>query len=320
MVDSTIQDYRGVSHVHTIVRVDWHSKWEEIDRLNDDAIDGLIFLKRGRKPTSAIVAVQIKCGPGYRKDAKIRPNYVGVQVGKSYIEDHRPRWNALPFPVVLIYVDPSENPKEPDAWWTDLRSPESYTDANQNIILLPQIQKFGPHSKGDFFKLCGPKVNYENFYNKLSLKPNDLKLGSFSESLKSIARKYYSDWGKSSAANRTNPDLGEVIVNRVGWRHITRRERQSLAISQSLQLLPVASRIIQEVTPAKTLRAWSEKLVDGKRVFDDLIRLEARVYFPHRQSTVVRVVLQRRRTFCDLTGVGESRIWFLSVFEIHRTW
>ena len=93
--DSTIQDFRGTSHVEKIVRIDWRSKWQEIARLNDDAVDGIIFLKRGRKPTSAIAFAQVKCGPGYRKDAQIRPNHIGVQVGAKYIEDHLPRWRSL---------------------------------------------------------------------------------------------------------------------------------------------------------------------------------------------------------------------------------
>jgi len=315
--DSTIQDFRGTSHVEKIVRVDWRSKWQEIARLNDDAVDGIIFLKRGRRPTSAIAFAQVKCGPGYRKDAQIRPNHIGVQVGAKYIEDHLPRWRSLTFPVVMIYVDPSSNPKEPEAWWTDLKSPESYTNSNQNIILLPKYQKFGPHSKGDFFKLCGPKIHYQRL-TKLKLTSDDLKQGSLSDSLKTNARNYYTHWSNSSSSARTNPDLGEIIVNRVGWRHITRNDRLSLAVSQSFQLLPVAAKIIREVTPAKTLRAWAEKIIDQNRIFDDLLCLDAQVYFPHRQSTVVRVVLMRRRTFFDASGTSDSRIWFYSVFELHQ--
>jgi len=229
--DSTIQDFRGTSHVEKIVRIDWRSKWQEIARRNDDAVDGIIFLKRGRKPTSAIAFAQVKCGPGYRKDAQIRPNHIGVQVGAKYIEDHLPRWRSLTFPVVMIYVDPSSNPKEPEAWWTDLKKPESYTNSNQNIILLPKHQKFGPHSKGDFFKLCGPKIHYQRLA-KLKLTSDDLKQGSLSDSLKTNARNYYTHWSNSSSLVRTNPDLGEIIVNRVGWRHITRKDRLSLAVSE----------------------------------------------------------------------------------------
>jgi hypothetical protein len=314
--DSTIQDYRGTSHVEKIVRTDWRSKWQEVARLNDDAIDGIIFLKRGRKPTSAIAFAQVKCGPGYRKDVQIRPNHIGVQVGAQYIEDHLPRWRALAFPVVMVYVDPSSNPKEPEAWWADLKSSESYTSDNKSIILLPKQQKFGSHSKGEFFKLCGPRVHYQKLTN-LKFTSNELKLGALSESLKTNARNYYTHWKNGSLLDRTNPDLGEIIVNRIGWRHITRRERLSLAVSQSFQLLPVAARIIREVTPAKTLRAWVEKVIDQERIFDDLLCLDAQVYFPHRQRTVVRVVLRRRRTFNDITGTSDSRIWFYSVFEMH---
>lgn len=145
-----------------------------------------------------------------------------------------------------------------------------------------------------------------------------MKQGSLSDSLKTNARNYYTNWSNSSSSARTNPDLGEIIVNRVGWRHITRKDRLSLAVSQSFQLLPVAAKIIREVTLAKTLRAWTEKIIDQNRIFDDLLCLDAQVYFQHRQSTVVRVVLRRRRTFFDASGTSNSRIWFYSVFELHQ--
>lgn len=317
MSNSTKQDHRGILYVKRVVCSDWDSKWQEIDRENDDGIDGIINLRRGQKQTSAITLVQVKCGPGYRADTKSRPNHIIVRVGKKYIKNHLPRWNIHTCPVLMIYVDPSRNPKEPEAWWTDLKSPESYTRDNEHIIILPKNQKFGPHSKGDFFKLCGPKVNYTQLPD-LKFTSDELKQGSFSRSIKENARSYYNDWRNGTSQDRTNPDLGEIIINRVGWRHITRKDRLSLAVSQSFQLLPVAARIIQEVTPAKTLRSWEGEMVEQETIFYDLLCLDAQIYFPHRQPTVVRVVLRRRRAFSDATETSTSHIWFYSVFELHK--
>lgn len=85
----------GVNTVATIVENLWESGWQEYGASNDDAIDGVILMRKGTaKPTDTggIVFVQVKCGgDGYRQDQKQHPNHVGVALGLAYITKHRSR-------------------------------------------------------------------------------------------------------------------------------------------------------------------------------------------------------------------------------------
>ena len=83
------------------------SGWQELDRVNDDAIDAIILLRRRGRDTGGLVFVQIKCGNKYRVESKKRPNHIGVLVGDDYINNHMPRWTVIPGPVILVYIDPA---------------------------------------------------------------------------------------------------------------------------------------------------------------------------------------------------------------------
>lgn len=166
----------GINRVATIVENLWDCGWQEYDAQNDDAIDGAILIRRGRidpRDTGGMVFVQVKCGgDGYRQDQVQYPDHIGVQLGGAYILKHRPRWNKVPGPAILIFVDDTISLECPPAWWVDLRDVNSYSPTNAGMILIPKTQKFAHHSKGDFRRLCGTGPS-DRRLEKIELKRQD---------------------------------------------------------------------------------------------------------------------------------------------------
>lgn len=148
-----------INAVRAIVQNDWESGWLEYAAQNDDAIDGIILMRKGSNypsETGGVVFVQVKCGgDGYLLHQKQYPDHLCINLGKEYIETHMPRWNKVPGPIVLIFVDVTSNHKLPKSWWVDLRN-NCISPTNKGIILIPKNQRFGHHTKGLFHSLCGP--------------------------------------------------------------------------------------------------------------------------------------------------------------------
>lgn len=325
MVSSNrVKERIGINAVSRIVEIAWHSGWQEYDASNDDAIDGVILLRRGHETptdTGGLVFVQVKCGgDGYRQDQKQYPDHIGVALGREYIETHIPRWRRVAGPVVLIFVDDTIDPMAAPAWWVDLRDSNAYSPTNKGMILIPKSQRFSHHTKGDFLRLCGTGVS-DRSLETFSLQRSDTlvpKLGK-NESLRNDAWDFYKAW-RSDQEARTNPLLGEILVNRVGWKHITRPGRLAERIVQSWTLLSAAKKIVACSSNVTRLgRARTITLPDGNSLVEDYLALRAHVRFPYRHSSVVQVVLKRSRLLCPTNPTKErEKIWFYSVFEVRR--
>src|SRR5690242_9236508 len=242
--ENQITGATGILVVHDIVNRYWKSDWQKVDPENDDAIDGIIHIRKNKELTGEVIYTQVKAGEGYKVETANRPNHIGVNVGNTYISCHRPRWNSLRGAVILVYVDNNRN-----AYWTNLKDNQSYTTDNNSIILIPKNQRFGAHSKGHFKKI-GDFFPQDRQLQSIRLERNDLSYLKIDTALKFSAREYYKNWSTSIEAERTNPGLGVVTVNRSGWRHISRSERGYDKIFQSWQLLSAAKKIIQNVDKA----------------------------------------------------------------------
>ncbi|WP_404365193.1 DUF4365 domain-containing protein [Corallococcus coralloides] len=315
-MDTRPQESFGVTHTQQIVEYDWQSGWQELDRRNDDATDGLIILRRSNKDTGDLVFAQIKCGSGYRQDSTTRPNHVGVRVGADYIQKHRPKWAAVPGPMIMIYIDPS-NRASPEAYWTDLRNPKSFTDDNKSIVLLPKSQKFGAHSKGHIAALC-KTGSVDRLLPTIKVSRSDINYLALSSSTKKAASRFYSAWKNEPSESRTNPALGAIDISRVGWRRMSRRRRRTERIIASWELLGVAKRIIQEVSNSSKLGGHRLiRSLDGRLDILDHLRLRARIVFPHRNEAIVQVTLRRKRSI-SMDGTTQIRHWLYSVHEIRR--
>lgn len=313
--DTRPQEATGVVYVQRIVELHWQSGWQPTSSRTDDGVDGYIHLRRYGRDTGAVLFAQIKTGSGYRADTKKRPEFVGINVEK--LEAHRERWQKQPVPMVMIFVDPTQGIDTPEAWWTDLKASSSFANDRKDYVLLSKLNRFGQHSKGDFFKLCGRQVSDQSLQRIELTTPESMYL-SLSEPPKTRARRYYNTWSQSLPVERTNPTLGEIAVNRVGWRHICRKGRKPAHIYQSWQLLGAARRIIAEVSTFTRLGKTVTTPVPQGQDVCDFVGLRAWVTFPHRHESVIQVVLRRHRVFSSDGSLQQSRTWFYSVYELRR--
>jgi hypothetical protein len=309
----------GIRVVSSWIREAWDCKWQEYEARNDNGIDGVAIMRRKNRETGGLVFIQVKCGgDGYRVDQKKNPDKIGVLLGKEYIDEHRPRWNAVPGPCVLIFVDDTIDLKNPPAWWVDLKAPAAYSDTNKSLVLVPKNQTIGLHTKGDFHKLCGSGP-IDKILPKIEVVRADMVIPESKETMLHSARGFYKNWSKIAYPTK-NPALDEILINRVGWRHITRPDRTSERRFQSLGLIGVAKRMIDEIDDIDMLgRTELKTLQNNAQKLTDYLGIRAVVIFPHRHQSVVQVVLKRERII-PVAGGGpvHQKIWFLSVYELRR--
>lgn len=324
MTSNRVKERIGIHAVSKVAEIDWECGWQEYAAQNDDAIDGVILMRRGHKKpsdTGGIVFVQVKCGGnGYRQDQAQHPNHIGVALTIGYVDKHRPRWERVPGPAVLIFVDDTVDKKAPPAWWVDLKRDQSYSTTNGGMILIPKSQRFGHHSKSSFHKLCGSgpvdrQLEEIKVTRGQTLVP---KLGR-DESLRNDAWSFYKKW-RDDPNSCVNPSLGPLLINRVGWKHMARRNRLPERIVQSWQLLGAARAMVTNCKSVFNLgHATKIQYPDGNTQIVDYLGLRASVVFPHRHQSILQVVLRRSRLICPKFQFRErQKIWFYSVYELRR--
>ena len=135
---SEISEASGIGHSALIIRTWWKCRFQELEARNDNGIDGMIFIKKNTIVTGEIIHVQVKGGSGYKIEYKTDyKDYIGINLGEEYINTHRPRWNLLNEPVILIFVDDQKSLEQyPDTWWIDLKSDDSYSKTAKGVILI----------------------------------------------------------------------------------------------------------------------------------------------------------------------------------------
>lgn len=313
--DTRPQEAIGMATTLATVQGRANHGWQPYDAANDNGVDGLIIIRKKDIDTGQLVFAQVKCGSpgGYYKEAQIRPNKFGVNVGQAYIETHRTRWNSVPGPMIMIYVD-YETQK---AWWTDLKNDDSYIAENRSLVLFDKRQVFERHSFGNFRKLKGYIFINPN-YEELVI-PNHatdyLHLNS-NTSLKNQAKEYYQNWSNELVPQRTHASLGEITISRSGWRHLIRSGRRQNRIFNSLQLLGVAKEIILNTKSVFQVKVDKNLILgDGAHYLEDYLGIRAKCKFENRHSSVVHVSLKRKRWVNDGTNTFEQKVWFHSVYE-----
>ncbi|RKR06442.1 uncharacterized protein DUF4365 [Maribacter vaceletii] len=311
--DTRPQDSTGMSISEIITQGKAKHGWQPYSHINDNGVDAMIILRKNAIDTGEIMFAQVKCGTGsgYFKETKKRPAHFGVNVGEDYIKNHRDKWDRLSTPIILIYVDYHSH----KAWWTDLKDEKSYTDENKSIILVPKKQRFGKHSFGEFKNLKG-RIFVSKEIKSLESTNEDFNYLKLENSIKTNAKNFYSDWSKSDISERLHPELGEVIVSRIGWRHLTRNDRKINRIVNSLSLLGVAKKIINSTNKCYQIKQLEKvTLKDGTYLITDYLALKRKVVFPFRQDSLIQVILKRKRKLNPKEDKIESKIWFYSVYE-----
>jgi hypothetical protein len=314
----------GINAVSRIVETDWECGWQEYGAQNDDAVDGIILMRKGSKnpsDTGGVAFIQVKCGGnGYRKDQAQYPNHLCICLGKDYIAKHLKRWKRVPGPMILIFVDDTKSKMLPPAWWVDLKEERSISPTNKGMILIPKKQRFGHHSKGTFHSLCGPGTTDRELTTIKLIKSKQvtIKLGK-NESLRNDAWAFYKNW-RDDKDSCLHKKIGKIIVNRVGWKHITRIGRSPDRIVQSWLLLGAAKEMVKQGATILYLgHAKTEEMESGATKITDYLGLKSNIIFPHRHQAVILVVLKRQRILNTDMGHGEKqKIWFYSVYEPRR--
>lgn len=311
--DTRPQDATGMAEATIIVQGKAKNGFQPYSAINDNGVDAMIIMRKDSIDTGEILFTQIKCGTGngYFKKTKKRPAHFGVNVGEQYIMDHRPKWNNLPSPIILIYVDYHTR----KAWWTDLRDENSYTLENKSIILVPKNQRFGKHSFGEFKKLKG-----NSFISKeipsTEMTEEDFEHLKFNQNNKESAKEFYTNWSLSAESERTHAELGEIIISRVGWRHLTSNDRKQSRIINSLSLLSVAKKMVLTTNKCYQISKPIDKILnDGSLLISDYLVIKSVVKFPFRQSSLIHVILKRKRLLNSENDVIKRKIWLYSVYE-----
>lgn len=305
----------GVATTEKIVTFSMGCGWQEFAHSNDKGVDGVIIDRKGGEDTGSVYYAQVKCGRSYLLGTDKRKDKLEVNVGKEYIQKHRPRWEALTSPAILVWVDDQTQ----KAWWTDLKSDGSYCPGeNESIILIPKEQRFERHSLGHLRDLRS-YVKIDRDLDLITLRDEDIVMDSLSGTLKSKARNFYKEWSNSPDDTRRNPALGVIRVSRVGWRHISRSERGGNNIMNSWRLLGAARRIILENDKPHQIHRPDITLSENWRITHGHLSLRSRVKMPAREEKVVQVILKRKKEI-NLKEGGENVVtWFYSVHEPRRS-
>lgn len=306
------QEAIGLRVVGQFVREKWKCRFQELDARNDDGIDGIIFFAKNGEASGETAFVQVKCGPSYKVEQKKNPNSFKLRLGIDYIETHRPRWHRYPGPVILIYVDSSTDDIFPYAWWANLKENDTYDLYSKSYLTIDKLSRFGEHSKGFIKNLCTHHLDHN--LESIELKPNDFNYIDLTKPLKKTAWEEY----KKIAGVYENPTLGNITVNRVGWKHITRKGRKLLHIHQSFELLGALKSILNSTNRYEYTKLLEKYEKKSNTIIIDNISLRAKVTFPHRYQGVVVVMLKRKRIFNKNGKANTAKIWFYSIFESRR--
>lgn len=326
----------GVNYVEGVL-LEWGWGFQKIDQENDDGFDGIIYIRSKKvdpaKPddrrrqywegTGGLIHVQIKTGGGYIK----KQDKQEITLGLNNIPEKRLLWKKSALPCILIFVS-RDDKGHYYSYWSDLKSDSTYvSDTGNNVKVFRKNRFFrSPECKGPLRKLSRSSHGYINKpvidlakYDSLHGLIEPKLPGGLNVPLKYRAIEFYKEWKRIGAVN---PCFGNVIINRTGWSHITRKDRPMGRIETSFSLLPYASRIINDVTSWRTLTSIRkyDKRQDKHITYVDFIGLTAKVIIKNRGSTEVMVVLKRETKFLDgdLNTKPINRVWFYTVYEPGR--
>lgn len=330
----------STAYVDSVCRA-WGWSWQEMGQVDDDGVDGLVYLRTKRvneghpkdrrswrhEFTGGLIHVQIKSGASY----VVCSGEGFLEIKIPNLEAKRELWSKSPLPVALLYVkEASPGKLVNQAWWADLKRTDSFTERGTVFVQLKNRFQSGLECIRPFSRLATGQHRAlglaEVDMSKLGSLPSRLNL--LSKPIKSAAWDFYRVWKN---AGTTHPTLGSIIINRTGWSHITRVKRPLSRILASFDLLPAAARIIETVETWHKLRRGlkSRQFPDGSWAEYDYLGVSAMVKWPAREASEVIVILKRETTLAEYSAdegheaKGRLRIlgtktWFYSVYEPGR--
>lgn len=289
---SVRQGQLGVNVVERLV-LSFGWRWQQLDAVNDDGVDGLIFVEENGSPNGQIIYVQVKC----HRSRVDKTGRICVTFRKAGLARSFERWRRVVGGAILVHVHPEE-PHE--SHWVDLLSASAIFGSQ---VFVDGSNRFDSSCRGALRKLCGT-IHRDLLKPKIDTEVEDFKyVKAASEEAQNAARAQYLKF-------RAHPPTlygggPKVSFTNEGWRHITRRGRSRLLQLQSFLLLGCLPRVIGS-TPESSLEI-AESTSDGH-----LVVARAAVTFPFRQTAMLKLMMKRR---------GESgayRYSFWSVYEARR--
>jgi hypothetical protein len=324
-IDINHQGQLGVAWVQWIVEGLWNAGMEVISAHNDDGIDVLILLKRRKKtayagPTGDVIFAQIKTG--YVTEKPTRDYKINLK--KEYLSDHIPRWLSYPGPVIIINVIPPRHTKgTPEAYWANLRS-DCYNE-DTGVVSFKFDQKFDGNAKSKFFDLCWRWAEFRQLpiiraEAELPFQFEEVNLKYISKKSDNAfvnAKLYYSNW---KSFYDKNPGEFSAKITWRGWKHMTRFSRPSSTKYQSLQLLPVAFRMLmvnRSLVRKKLTKKENQRLPCGQTRVRWYEGITSRVTFYERHEAVITLIIEC--TELTLGGVVKHKEeCFYSLYEVAR--
>lgn len=327
----------GINYVENVL-LRWGWGFQPISQENDDGYDGLIYIRSKRSNpqdpnnkskqswifTGGLIHVQVKSGDRYISSR----NKDEIKLKINNLNERKKIWKISPIPCILIFVAEDDNEVE-YSYWADLKSETTYIEDSNSTIKVPTKNRFSKSQecKGPLRRLAKtsgnqakkPLINLSESDSLSGFLPSSIN-GDLNYSLKRKAINFYQQW---KLIDVTNPYFGRVLINRTGWSHITRKGRPIARIVASFNLLPIAARIINDVSTWRMLTPMRrhENRKDGHVCVTDFIGLTARVILKERHSSEVMVVLKRETRFKkseEKTDTATTRLWFYTVYEPGR--
>lgn len=292
--------------------------FQEFKYKNREELDGLIYLKLKNGKLGDKIYFKLSHAIKITTDKNLFKNHIRIKFPNDYLDKYKVIWKNIDHPVILLHIVKINNVF--NCWWVNLKNKGSFAPDNNNHLIFPKQQKLGKHSFGDIKKLFGYRLIDEDL-QLIALRRKDVNYFPISESIKDTARQFYRNWSHSPKEERTNPALGEITVNRVGWRHMTRKNRTNERVIQSWFLFGAAKKIIQEVNTFIPLgHNKYEHFSDNRIIYRDFVGLKGQVMFPHRQESQVMVVLKRQQVYDNKYGneLQDKKIWLYSIYESKR--
>lgn len=198
-----------------------------------------------------LFGVQVKTGNSFAEDGK---SFWKI---KNLDQKRFRQWQKVPYPVLFVWVRPT-NPAE--CYWSFIRK-----TTNINQFLISKRSQLSPTAPFDF------ALEFTGNHSPQSVPdPLPMLCPPLSRGLRPFAKEYYTS--QLQGRQFAHPALGPVSITRNAWVHLTRKKRPAYFIAQSLQLLPIVPRVIENPTSFVGVRRIKH-IVRGAWITD--VRLHA---------------------------------------------
>lgn len=311
------RELAGLRVVAMYVQEFFHWGWQQLDQENDDGIDGYVIIRdRVGKDMGCNIRVQVKSGPSYFSSRPNRGKHVNISpyASAESLASHMRDYHKSLQPVILVWVNTQkersdgtfyEDIMNPEAWWERV---DNYTYEGGTVITL--THKFGEHSKGDWFSMVEPMLKNWEHYMKIEMNEKDKRLYN-SIDLKKDARIFYEGWKKRRTyLTLSDGKVFEIKKTRTGWRHINYYGRGRTRTFNSLRLLSIAERIIQDQNVFPVILNEEQSSINGLII---KIGLRARVQIDTTTQLKVQVVLLRKTN--QVKGIDEIRFFSVHIIK-----